>query len=1020
MSQVVQYDLQHALSEIRHLLPIQGPIEVFIHHNTLHSFENLDFEDAVENAATVYGAKPYLEESSYRELYLKGTIKQQDLDLELAPYLNDDSDLIAGVVSRSQFRQALVLNGLSSEDEMVARWKQSESRLRLRSDLSEKKRRSLVEQARNWLIGLNGAGFEDRVEEFGKLNSVSSEISRRDLEQFIRAEDDSKRSRRLGETVTASLLWALAGDAVAQLNVPVQPLAIHHQQALKLITGVDIYEQVNQLLIQLCSIFVDQGVSYWPMPGRDLGFIAATENLISRKGIPTAPWIKRVEKLFAELRPTALGAAKTLDIVLTRLGVNPSQVQQYLAHSCLSLKGWAGFIALLEKKPEVARDRPVRAAFDEFVAVQNLLLLAAVEDVVVQAGLHTLALPTLARFARRKSASKFSASALSSMRQTLFESCQITGIGPNILAEQGATLATQIMSEVSSFTGIVRRRIWHLAYERSFLNSVLQAFKNHKPNTEKNSQAPQAQIMFCIDEREESIRRHLEEINPAIETLGYPGFFSLPLAYQGMHHLHPEALCPVVLEPTIAVSELDASSTGRSQGNLLQRCMGYLSRELRNITQTPLGGSLLATTLGHLALIPFSLRVLQPALAGRVHSVFHDTDAKAPSFDVRPANKNLTQQDLKKSIVAGLSTVFHTTGIAQCKSRLVVIMGHGSSSLNNPHESAHDCGACGGRRGAPSARLFARFANQADIREQLNAAGVNLAADTFVLGAYHDTCDDTITIFDEHLVPETHRDLVASVVRDCRNASARNALERSRRFLSSTSELTPHAAAEAMLRRAEDFSQPRPEYGHATNALAFVGRRSRCRGLFLDRRAFLSSYDAAQDISGAALKALISAVVPVCAGINLEYYFSLIDSTNYGCGTKLPHNIVGQIGVMDGAASDLRTGLPWQMVEIHEPVRLVMLVEATPDRLQEILNNLPSVRNLIERRWLWFVAVEPSQEKFWIYSAGQFAEVEVAEQALPIINDSLSYCAKTTQPLPFATVAKFSAQTNLNPGAYGN
>ncbi len=78
----------------------------------------------------------------------------------------------------------------------------------------------------------------------------------------------------------------------------------------------------------------------------------------------------------------------------------------------------------------------------------------------------------------------------------------------------------------------------------------------------------------------------------------------------------------------------------------------------------------------------------------------------------------------------------------------------------------------------------------------------------------------------------------------------------------------------------------------------------------------------------------MAAVVPVCAGISLEYYFSFVDNDRYGCGTKLPHNVTSLVGVMDGHASDLRTGLPWQMVEIHEPVRILFVVETTPERMR--------------------------------------------------------------------------------------
>src|SRR5207302_7246240 len=132
--------------------------------------------------------------------------------------------------------------------------------------------------------------------------------------------------------------------------------------------------------------------------------------------------------------------------------------------------------------------------------------------------------------------------------------------------------------------------------------------------------------------------------------------------------------------------------------------------------------------------------------------------------------------------------------------------------------------------------------------------------------------------------------------------------------------------------RAEDLAQVRPEWGHATNAISIVGRRESTRGLFLDRRAFLTSYDPNQDdAENTILTRILQAVFPVCAGINLEYYFSYVDNNGYGAGTKLPHNLASLLGVMDRAASDLRTGLPWQTGAIHEPGRSRFMIETTVD-----------------------------------------------------------------------------------------
>jgi hypothetical protein len=254
------------------------------------------------------------------------------------------------------------------------------------------------------------------------------------------------------------------------------------------------------------------------------------------------------------------------------------------------------------------------------------------------------------------------------------------------------------------------------------------------------------------------------------------------------------------------------------------------------------------------------------------------------------------------------------------------------------------------------------------------------------LGAYHTTCDDSVVFYDTGRIPESH----GADFRRCRetleSGCDRNAHERCRRFRSVSVLSSPAEARRHVEARAEDLAQPRPEFGHATNAICVVGRRGRTRGLFLDRRAFLVSYDPesdAQDGSCPILARILDAIVPVCAGINLEYYFSYVDPTGWGCGTKLPHNITSLLGVMDGAASDLRPGLPWQMVEIHEPVRLLLCVETTPARLSGILAQSDMLARLTRNEWLWIATLDPQSSRVDVYDRGEFRAYDPESTSLP-------------------------------------
>ncbi|MEX0586822.1 MAG: putative inorganic carbon transporter subunit DabA, partial [Pirellulales bacterium] len=274
------------------------------------------------------------------------------------------------------------------------------------------------------------------------------------------------------------------------------------------------------------------------------------------------------------------------------------------------------------------------------------------------------------------------------------------------------------------------------------------------------------------------------------------------------------------------------------------------------------------------------------------------------------------------------------------------------------------------------------------------------------LGAYHNTCDDSVTFADIDRLPAAHRTVFDRARQTIDEARRRNAHERCRRFDSAPLSLSVDAALRHVENRAADLSQTRPELGHATNALCLVGRREWSRGLFFDRRAFLTSYDPQQDDDRSSILAgILRPVIPVCAGISLEYLFSRVDSQGYGCGTKLPHNITSMLGVMDGAASDLRTGLPWQMVEIHEPVRILFVIETSPDAMQRLISTEEAFRLLVEHQWVQMAVIDPNSAELHVYRQGGFEPYVPESSELPTASSSLDWYCGQRDHLGFSAIS---------------
>jgi uncharacterized protein YbcC (UPF0753/DUF2309 family) len=293
------------------------------------------------------------------------------------------------------------------------------------------------------------------------------------------------------------------------------------------------------------------------------------------------------------------------------------------------------------------------------------------------------------------------------------------------------------------------------------------------------------------------------------------------------------------------------------------------------------------------------------------------------------------------------------------------------------------------------------MANRPEIRILLAERGIEIPTDTWFVGSEHNTCNEIIDWYDVNEIPNERADALKKLQQELQHAQKMSAHERCRRLASAPKNPTPSKALFHIQERATDFSQARPELGHATNAFAVVGRRALTQGAFFDRRAFLISYDPTQDPEGKTLEGILLAVGPVGAGINLEYYFSTVNNERFGCSTKIPHNITGLFAVMEGASSDLRTGLPRQMIEIHEAMRLQIIVEAKTSVLEQIYARQPSLSELIGGGWVHLSAKDPDSKDIFIFERGiGFVRWQAEKQDLPVYEKSSDYYPNHSEPLP--------------------
>ena len=676
---------------------------------------------------------------------------------------------------------------------------------------------------------------------------------------------------------------------------------------------IDLDSLVHPTLFRVVSNYLDQGIALWTFPHESDGFLASLRKL-EEESRSSFFRTERARKLL-------LQENDSLDEILQLLIGDEQLLERYLFDQQFAHPGWSGMVATVEDHPRFLTNHRSISLHD-FIFFECLLEIDALDD----------------QFGEIWSPI--------AMKSSAFEFDLFDDVIPS--REEECLL------------------IWHEAFELSYYHQVIFAMSKAIRNAPKDN-IKTFQALFCIDDRECSIRRHVEDIDPFCETYGTPGFFNVPIFYQPSGSSVLTKLCPAPVTPKHLIKEISGEIQSESDIHFNKHAHGLVA------------GWIITHTIGFISAFKLFLSVFRPRKNASSVTSFDHCSPTAQLSVIYNGTENESGLQIGFTLTEMAERVeglLRSIGLTEHFAPLVICVAHGSSSVNNTHFAGYDCGACSGRPGSVNARVLAEMANNKEVRDLLKQRGIDIPDATVFLAALHDTSRDEIQFYSVENCNETSIELISQCKQSFKVALERNANERSRRFESISFVGNQQKVHRKVKKRTVSLFEPRPELNHATNALAVVGGRHLTKNVFLDRRAFLNSYDCDKDPDGSILNSILSAVAPVCGGINLEYFFSRVDNNNLGAGTKLPHNVIGLIGVANGTDGDLRTGLPSQMIEVHDPIRLCVIVEQVPDKIIEVLDQNIVLKEWFQNEWIHLVAIHPQTRQFYWYKDSKFEVFE--------------------------------------------
>jgi uncharacterized protein len=701
---------------------------------------------------------------------------------------------------------------------------------------------------------------------------------------------------------------------------------------------VDLNSLVHPLLFRTLCSYLDQGIAIWNFPIWNKGFLSAIREM-ERMSYSSFFKNKRARNLLLE------GHVEVKQLLTILVG-NEELFERYIFDQQFAHPGWSGMIATIEEHPETLLDQR-SISLMELVIFEMLLEIDAL-DTHLGSDWQPL--------------------------QSNIDRVPVSLFSPLHPTEEDNAL-----------------HIFQEAFEWSYYDQAIMGMQ-HKKAIKPHVGNVSFQSLFCIDDRECSLRRHIETTDANAETYGTPGFFGVEFYFQPADGKFFTKLCPAPVTPKYLIKEL-AHAKKREKDPHFAPHSHSLWR-----------GWLISQTLGFWSAAKLFGNIFKPSMSPATASSFRHMDKVATLTieNVGPLDKEgeLQVGFTVEEMAVRVENLLRSIGLIQHFAPIVYVVGHGSSSVNNPHYAAYDCGACSGRAGSVNARVISHMANHPGVRALLQERGIDIPQSTRFIGGLHDTTRDEIEFFDDlRLSPEwskMHRLHQGTF----HKALHLNARERSRRFGSIPSDRNAAKVHEQVKLRSVSLFEPRPELNHATNALCIVGRRELSRGIFLDRRSFLNSFDYRTDPEGRYLYTILKAAAPVCGGINLEYFFSRVDNQKLGAGTKLPHNVMGLFGVANGIEGDLRPGLPSQMIEVHDPVRLLIVVEHFPDVVLRSIQKDAATYEWFKNSWVHLIALHPQTKEAFRFGNEKFMPYQPATELPERIENLDNVLLHTPENLP--------------------